>query len=132
MAVWHGEEGRTPTGARLRAIRKKRKYELGNPPTHTKIGEEKRKVERTKGGGKKVKLLSATYANVFDPETKTNRKVKILDVVANPASDDFVRRKILTKGAVIKTELGEARVTSRPGQHGVVNAVLIKKFKSTN
>jgi len=40
---------------------------------------------------------------------------------------DFVRRKIITKGAIIKTELGLAKVTSRPSQDGVVNAVLIEE-----
>ena len=127
MAVWHGEAGRTPTGALLRLIRKKKKRELGNPPTHTKIGKEKRKIIRTKGGGKKQRLFMAEYANVFDPSSKSYKKVKILDVVANPASDDFVRRKIITKGSTIKTEIGEAKVTSRPGQDGTVNAVLVKK-----
>jgi small subunit ribosomal protein S8e len=32
---------------------------------------------------------------------------------------------MITKGAVLKTELGRARVTSRPGQHGILNAVLM-------
>jgi len=128
MSVWHGEEGRTKTGALLRLIRKKRKRELGSLPTHTKIGEEKRKKERTKGGGEKVRLLSATYANVFIPDEKIHKKAKILDVISNPASSDFVRRKIITKGAIIRTEIGEAKVTSRPGQDGIVNAVLIKKI----
>jgi small subunit ribosomal protein S8e len=33
---------------------------------------------------------------------------------------------IITMGAVIETEIGNARVVSRPGQHGTINAVLIK------
>ena len=64
-------------------------------------------------------------ANVLDPEKNTAKKVEILDVLDNTANRDFVRRKIITKGAVIETELGQARVTSRPGQHGVINAVLL-------
>ncbi|MEM5832609.1 MAG: 30S ribosomal protein S8e, partial [Candidatus Aenigmatarchaeota archaeon] len=39
----------------------------------------------------------------------------------------YERRKIITKGAIIKTEIGLAKVTSRPSQHGVVNAILIQK-----
>jgi small subunit ribosomal protein S8e len=128
MAIWHrGLEGRTASGARMRPARKKKKRELGLEPTHTKIGEEKRKVTDAFGGNKKVRLYQATFANVFNPETKKATKVKILDVVENPSNIDFVRRKIITKGAVIKTEIGLAKVTSRPSQHGVVNAVLIKK-----
>jgi small subunit ribosomal protein S8e len=34
---------------------------------------------------------------------------------------------VITKGAILQTPLGQARVTSRPGQHGVVNAVLVQK-----
>jgi small subunit ribosomal protein S8e len=130
MAIWHrGLEGRTPTGARMRPARKKKKRELGSEPTHTKIGDEKRKVIDAFGGNEKVRLYQATFANVFNPETKKATKVKILDVVENPSNIDFVRRKIITKGAVIKTELGLAKVTSRPSQDGIVNAVLIKKEK---
>jgi len=127
MAVWHGEEGRTKTGGLKRRIKIKRKYELGSTPTLTKIGKEKRKKVRTKGGSEKIRVLSSEFANVLDPETKKIKKVKILTVVENKASRDFIRRKIITKGTVIKTEIGEAKVTSRPGQNGVINAVLLKK-----
>ena len=127
MAVWHrGLEGRTPTGARMRPARKKKKRELGSEPTHTKVGGEKRKIIDAFGGNVKVRLYEAAFANVFNPETKKATKVKILDVVENPSNVDFVRRKIITKGAIIKTEVGLAKVTSRPSQDGVVNAVLIK------
>jgi len=127
MAVWQrGLEGRTPSGARMRPARKKKKRELGSEPTHTKIGSEKRKIIDAFGGSIKVRLYEATFANVFNPETKKATKVKILDVVENPSNVDFVRRKIITKGAIIKTEVGLAKVTSRPSQDGVVNAVLIK------
>jgi small subunit ribosomal protein S8e len=128
MAVWQrGLEGRTPSGARMRPARKKKKRELGSEPTHTKIGEEKRKIIDAFGGNIKVRLYQAAFANVFDPEKKEAKKVRILDVVENPSNIDFVRRKIVTKGAIIKTEIGLAKVTSRPSQDGVVNAVLIKK-----
>jgi small subunit ribosomal protein S8e len=128
MAVWQrGLEGRTPSGARMRPARKKKKRELGSEPTYTKIGEEKRKIVDAFGGNIKVRLYQAAFANVFDPEKKEAKKVRILDVVENPSNIDFVRRKIVTKGAIIKTEIGLAKVTSRPSQDGVVNAVLIKK-----
>jgi small subunit ribosomal protein S8e len=128
MAIWHrGLKGRTESGARMRPARKKKKRELGSEPTHTKIGEEKRKIEDAFGDNKKVRLYQATFANVFNPEVKKTTKVRILDVVENPSNIDFVRRKIITKGAIIKTELGLAKVTSRPSQDGVVNAILIKK-----
>jgi small subunit ribosomal protein S8e len=127
MAVWHGERGKKVTGGKIKVLRKKRKYELGSLPVHTKLGKDKRKVVRTKGGGLKVKAFSVEFANVYDPSEKITKKVKILDIIENPANPHFVRRSIITKGAIIKTEIGNVRVTSRPGQHGIINAVLIEK-----
>lgn len=126
MSVWHGDRGRKPTGGKVRVSRKKRKRELGSLPTMTKVGKEIRKVKRTKGGGKKVKLFSVEFANVLDRKTNKWSKVKILDVVENKANPHFVRRKIITKGAIIKTEIGNAKVVSRPGQDGVVNAIKLE------
>ncbi len=127
MTIWHGEKGKKNTGGKINLHRKKRKYELGSFPVHTKIGSEIRRLVNTKGGGFKIKVSSAEFANVLDPNTKTVKKVKILDVIQNPANPHFVRRKIVTKGALIKTEIGNARITSRPSQDGVVSAVLEEK-----
>lgn len=74
-------------------------------------------------------LLSTDSANVVDPKTGHAKKVKILTVIENPADPHFVRRNVLTRGAVIDTELGKARVTSRPGQSGTVDAVLVEPKK---
>jgi small subunit ribosomal protein S8e len=71
-------------------------------------------------------MMLCEYANVTDPKSGKTKKVKILDVEENPANIDFSRRKIITRGAVINTEAGKAKVTSRPGQSGIVNAILIK------
>ena len=38
-----------------------------------------------------------------------------------------IKVNIITKGSVIQTEKGKAQVTSRPGQHGVVSAVLVNE-----
>jgi small subunit ribosomal protein S8e len=130
MAIWHGEKGKKPTGGKIHLSRKKRKRELGSLPLHTKIGKEKKKIEKTKGGGRKVKAFSVEFANVLDPASNTVKKVKILGIVSNPANPHFVRRGIITKGAVIKTEIGNARVTSRPSQHGIVNAIALEKEKT--
>jgi len=129
LAVWHGERGRKLTGGKIKLARKKRKYELGSLPVHTRIGKEKKKIVKTKGGGRKVKAFSVEFANVLDPKTNTAKKVKILDIISNPANPHFVRRGIITKGCVIKTEIGNARVTSRPSQHGIVNALIVEEKK---
>ncbi|TLZ81848.1 MAG: 30S ribosomal protein S8e, partial [Methanobacteriota archaeon] len=81
---------------------------------------------RTKGANRKVRVLSAEFANVLDRKTSVTKKVKIVTVKANPSNPNFVTRNIITRGATIQTDLGLARVTSRPGQDGVVNAVLVE------
>ena len=126
MGIWHGEKGRKATGGKIQIGRKKRKYEMGSLPLHTLIGKEQRKIVKTKGGGIKVKAAKVEFANVLNPDDKTVKKVKILDIVSNAANPHFVRRGILTKGSIIKTEIGNARVTSRPSQHGIVNALMIE------
>lgn len=128
MAKYHEEiKGRTPSGAKfIPHYKVKKKCHLGGDEILVELSEkEKRIIKRTKGGNKKVKLRFVTYANVFDG--KNYKKVKILDVVENKAHPLYERRKIITKGAIIKTEIGLAKVTSRPSQHGIVNALLIQK-----
>ncbi|MEM3617928.1 MAG: 30S ribosomal protein S8e [Candidatus Bathyarchaeia archaeon] len=126
MSVWHGDlHKRKPTGGKRRPYRGKRKFEQGSFPVETVLGEPKRKIERGRGGNVKVKVLSEKYACVTDLKTGKTEKAEILRVVKNPANVDYDRRGVITKGAIIETSLGLARVTSRPGQNGVVNAVLI-------
>jgi len=129
MVKWHLRSKRTLTGSRLRRLRKKKKYERGSEFLETRIGKRKVKTKKTKGGGFKLKLLSVEKINVVDPETKKVRRVKIISVEKNPANPHFVRRNIVTKGAIVKTEIGSAKITSKPGQDGIVNAVLVKSEK---
>ena len=91
----------------------------------TGLGQRKVRRLRTRGAGLKAVLLQADIANVFDPQTKKHYKLKIDTVVSNPANPNYVRRNIMTRGTIVKTEKGNARITSRPGQEGTINAVLI-------
>lgn len=91
----------------------------------TRIGKESRKVQRGLGGNTKSILMLASEANVYNPKDKTTVKSKLVTVKSNPANPHYVQRNILNKGTVIMTEAGEARITSRPGQDGVINAVLL-------
>lgn len=100
---------------------------MGSETIEVKMAPLEKERLRTFGGNEKLRLYSADVANVTDPKTKKMSKTKILTVVENPADPHFVRRNVITKGAIINTELGKARVTSRPGQHGTVNAVLLEK-----
>jgi small subunit ribosomal protein S8e len=125
MALWQGGSKKKLSGGRKRPHREKRKHEMGREQTETRIGERRAKRIRTRGGGQKIRLLEAQYANVIDPKSQEKKKVKVLSVVENTANPHFVRRNIITRGAIVETELGKARVTSRPGQDGNINAALI-------
>ncbi len=116
---------RSNTGSRYKKARDKRLYETGTEPTHPRIGEKQLKVVRKKGGSLKTRTMNSNIANVLDPKTKVYRNAAIKTVADNPASKHFVRRNILTRGTVIETELGKARITNRPGQEGTINAVLV-------
>ncbi len=125
MALWQGKSKRKPTGGRLVAGRKKRRFEIGREPQFTNLGQENLRKYRTMGGNHKVKMLSAAYANVVDPKTNQVKRVKIVTVKGNPANINYVQRNIMNRGATIQTEIGMAKITSRPGQDGAINAVLI-------
>lgn len=128
MGVYQGNDLRKPTGGRKRPHQKvKRKYWMGRYPTLTRLSNtEKRKKIRVRGGNYKIRLKRALYANVVDPSTNKAKKVRILRVLETPSNPHYTRMNVITKGTIIETELGKARVTSRPGQDGVINAVLIK------
>jgi len=128
LSVWHGDlHKKKPSGGRKRAYRMKRRYEKGSFPTETTLGEPRKKTTRRRGDNIKIRLLSTNQANVSDPTTNKTRNVEILRVVQNPANVDYNRRGVITKGTIIETPLGTARVTSRLGQHGLVNAILTPK-----
>lgn len=119
-----GRSSRTFTGAKVHASRGKRKFELAREPAEPHVHETKRKNIATRGGNRKVRLLQCNVVNVTDSTGKT-QPTTIENVTDNTANEHYIRRNILTKGSVIKTPLGDAKVTSRPGQDGVVNAVLL-------
>lgn len=131
MSVWHGDmRKKKPSGGRRRAYRKKRKSELGSFPAETTLGELKRKTEKERGGNRKFKLLGGKHVCVTDPKTGKTEKAEITRVAKNPANVDYDRRGVITKGAIVETASGLARITSRPGQDGVLNAVLVTEEKS--
>lgn len=125
MALWQGRSSRKKTGGRYRPIRKKMRWEIGREKQWTTIGEKRVKMVRTMGNNRKAKLLSDQIANIMDPETHRSVRSKVLNVVENSSNPNYVRRNIITKGAIIETEAGYAKITSRPGQVGYMNAVKV-------
>ena len=127
MAIWQGESQRKRSGGRRMMAHKKRKFEIGREPVlPTVSAENKRKYVRVRAARNRVRVLTAATANVTNPKTGKTASAKITTVTGNPANINYVRRNILTKGAIIQTSAGKARVTSRPGQHGAINAVLVE------
>ena len=126
MALWQGRSRRKPTGGRLTLSKSKRRFEIGTVKQFTKVGAQSLKKYRTTGGNLKIRMLLAEFANVVDRKTGKVSKAKILSVRTNPADPNYVQRSILNKGATIRTDIGDAVVTSRPGQDGAVNAVLLE------
>jgi len=125
MVISQERSKRKPTGGSYHAYRKKRTTSIGRVAAMTGIGEKRVRVVRTRGGNTKIKLLSTKEVNLLDKKTGKYIKASIRGVVDNPANRHFIRRNIITKGAVIETDKGKAKVTNRPGQDGFINAVLV-------
>ena len=125
MAISQGKSTRSPSGARNVANRGKRKSELGRDPAETRVDEKRLRKIRTRGGNEKLRLASANKINLTDVKSGKTQITDILGVIENDANPNYVRRNIVTKGAVVETPEGNAKVTSRPGQDGVVNGILI-------
>ncbi len=123
MSRRHVRSRRKSTGGRYRRYRKPRKHEEGGEFSAPVLGDPAVVESDARGNVRKERVKSAEKVNLsVDGETET---VDIEAVVENPANPDYVRRDLLTKGAVVETGKGRARITSRPGQDGTVNAVLI-------
>jgi len=127
MALWQGKAKRSKSGRRIRYARGKRKFEIGRESLLTTIGANRLKVIRTKGNNRKTRVKTSDIAYILDPKTLKTTKTEILTVKENPANIHYVRRNIINKGAIIETKIGKAKVTSRPGQCGTINAVLLTK-----
>ncbi len=119
--------GRKLTGGRIIPNRTRRKFEIDRYPNEPTVGETKNVIRKVRGNNNKVAFKFTEYANVNDQDTKKTTRVKIIRVTKNPANKDYTRRGVVTKGSILETELGLAKVVSRPGQDGVVNAIIIKQ-----
>jgi small subunit ribosomal protein S8e len=119
--------GRKYTGGRKVPLRGRRKYEIDRYPNEAVVGTTEMVSRRTRGNNFKFALESAEFANVSDTLSKTTKRLKIIRVIKNPANKDYERRGVISKGALFETEEGIAKVVSRPGQNGSVNAVFVRR-----
>jgi small subunit ribosomal protein S8e len=120
------DQGRSPrkrTGGRRQRARKKKLHELGAEPTETQVGERRFKTVDARGNTEKVRAIAAETASVATDDGTVAAEIE--NVAENPSNPNYARRNIVTRGAILETSEGRVRVTSRPGQDGQVNAVLV-------
>ena len=113
------------TGGRRHPLRIRRKYEIDRYPNEPLAGKQETTIRKARGKNLKTGLKTIDFVNLAIPNSKV-KKAKIVRVLENPTNNDYQRRGVITKGALIETEDGKCRVVSKPGQHGAVNAVLVK------
>jgi small subunit ribosomal protein S8e len=116
--------GRKRTGGKYHPNRKKKLYEKPGQRRITKLGEEKRKSKKTMGGDNKAFLLKSNSINLHENGKIVRAEIK--NVLETPSNRFFARQNILTKGTIVETNKGKARISNRPTQEGVVNGILIK------
>jgi small subunit ribosomal protein S8e len=133
LVQYHGRSNtkRSGSGGVKKTFRDKRKSAVGGFFSETKLVKDKelRKVVRVRGGSLKVKAQKIAMANVSDGKGKTS-KLKIINVVSTPSNALYARENVIVKGSVLEVEGGKVKVSSRPGQDGVVNAVWIEHSKA--
>ncbi len=112
------------TGGRRRPLRSRRKYEMNRYPNEALLGEQITITRKVRGKNLKTSLKTVNFVNLTT-DSKIKR-VKIVKVLENATNNDYQRRGVISKGAILETAEGKCRVVSRPGQHGVVNAILVK------
>ncbi len=114
------------TGGRRVPLRIRRKYEIDRYPNEPINGAQVTVTRRIRGNNQKTALKSIDFVNLATGEAKV-KKSKIIKVLENATNNDYKRRGIITKGAIIETADGKCRVVSKPGQNGIVNAILLKE-----
>ncbi len=114
------------TGGRRHPLRTRRKYETDRYPNEPINGSQVTITRQVRGKNNKTALKSIDFVNLATGDAKV-KKSKILKVLENATNNDYKRRGIITKGAILETQEGKCRVISRPGQNGIVNAILLKE-----
>ena len=112
------------TGGRRHVLRSRRKYEIDRFPNEALIGDQITITRKVRG--KNIKASIKTIDSVNLAIASKVKRVKIIKVLENATNNDYQRRGVISKGAILETEEGKCRVVSRPGQHGTVNAIFVK------
>ena len=114
------------TGGRRKPLRIRRKYETDRYPNEAINGAQVTITRRVRGNNNKVALKSIDFVNLSTGDAKVI-KTKIIKVIDNATNNDYKRRGIISKGAILQIQEGKCKVVSKPGQLGIFNAVLLKE-----
>ena len=113
------------TGGIRHPLKTRQKFQIDRYPNEALMGDQETTTRKTRGNNRKTGLKKVSHVNLVLPDAKIKRS-KITKVLENQTNNDYQRRGIITKGAILETEDGNCRVISRPGQCGIINAVLVK------
>ena len=129
MPRWHRRSYRKPTGGMLKSNLKRKSRQKGSQFVETRVGSRVARPRRMRGGGSKTKLLSVEQVVFTNPKNKKSKpqQARLVSVEENPANPHYVRRNVITRGALVKTDKGMVRITSRPGQTGSLSGVLVEE-----
>lgn len=116
--------GRKYTGGKYVVRRKKRKHELPGQRRIVKLGEDKRKTIKIRGGNIKTFIIKGKTINL--KKGNQTKKSEIKKILETPSNRFLARQDIITKGTIVETEFGKAKITNRPSQEGVINGILIE------
>jgi len=113
------------TGGHRHPNKSRRKFDIDRFPNEVLVGEQTTITRKTRGNNRKTALKTANVVNI----TLTDGKIKsseIVKVLENQTNNDYQRRGIITKGAIVETKDGKCKIVSRPGQDGTLNGILLK------
>ncbi len=113
------------TGGTRHPLKTRQKFQMDRYPNEALMGDQETATRKTRGNNRKTGLKTVSHVNLVLPDAKIKRS-KITRVLENQTNNDYQRRGVITKGAILETEDGQCKVVSRPGQSGVVNAILVK------
>jgi small subunit ribosomal protein S8e len=117
-------KGKKVSGGKYVALRKKKKYEIQGQKRIVKIGEDKKKTVKVRGGNTKTFLLRGKTINLLIKDK--NVQSEITNVLETPSNRFLARQNVLTKGTVVQTSKGKAKITNRPTQEGNINGILVE------
>ena len=113
------------TGGIRHPLKTRQKFQMDRYPNEALMGDQETTTRKTRGNNRKTGLKKVSHVNLVLSDAKIKRS-KITKVLENQTNNDYQRRGVITKGAILETEDGKCKVISRTGRCGIINAVLVK------